>query len=207
MCLVAEDRVFTGDTLLIGGAGRTDLPTGDPDALHDSLFNRVLKLDPALKVYPAHDYNGRGHSTMGDEIATNPRLQKRDRASFVAMMHGLNLEAPTHLTEALRTNMHGGKPVAQLLSDAAGRIAFVSLAELAAGERCLMLLDVRERDAFAAGHIPGARHLPRGRLELEADRQLPDPCQRILVYCETGDISDPGGRHLDASWASPGPHP
>ena len=65
MCMVAEDRVFTGDTLLIGGTGRTDLPTGDPDALYDSLFNRVLKLDPALKVYPAHDYKGRSHSTIG----------------------------------------------------------------------------------------------------------------------------------------------
>jgi glyoxylase-like metal-dependent hydrolase (beta-lactamase superfamily II) len=188
MCLVAEDRLFTGDTLLIGGAGRTDLPTGDPEALHDSLFNRVLKLDPALKVHPAHDYNGRGHSTLGAEIATNPRLQKRDRDSFVAMMRGLNLEAPAHLTEALRTNMYGGTPVMQLLSDAAGRIAFVSPAELAAADD-YVLLDVRERDAFAAGHIPGARHLPRGRLEWEADRQLPDPCQRILVYCETGDIS------------------
>jgi glyoxylase-like metal-dependent hydrolase (beta-lactamase superfamily II) len=55
MCLVAEDRVFTGDTLLIGATGRTDLPTGDPEALYDSLFNHVLRLDPALKVYPAHD--------------------------------------------------------------------------------------------------------------------------------------------------------
>jgi len=188
MCLVAEDRIFTGDTLLIGGAGRTDLPTGDAEALHDSLFNRVLKLDPALKVHPAHDYNGRGHSTLGEEIATNPRLQKRDRASFVAMMRTLNLEAPVHLTEALRTNMHGGKPLAQLLSDAAARIAFVSAAELAAAGD-FVLLDVRERDAFAAGHIPGARHLPRGELEFLADRHLPDPCRRILVYCETGDIS------------------
>jgi glyoxylase-like metal-dependent hydrolase (beta-lactamase superfamily II) len=48
MCLVTADRVFTGDTLLIGGTGRTDLPTGDPDALYDSLFNKLLKLDPAL---------------------------------------------------------------------------------------------------------------------------------------------------------------
>ena len=60
-----DDRVFTGDTLLIGGTGRTDLPTGDPDALYDSLFDRLLKLDPALQVYPAHDYKGRSHSTIG----------------------------------------------------------------------------------------------------------------------------------------------
>ena len=119
MCVVVEDRVFTGDTLLIGGTGRTDLPTGDPDALYDSLFGRLLKLDPALKVYPAHDYKGRSHSTIGDEIAANPRLQKRERAEFIEMMNQLNLDAPTHLTEALRTNMSGGKTVAQLLAEAA----------------------------------------------------------------------------------------
>ena len=91
MCLVAEDRVFTGDTLLIGGTGRTDLPSGDPEALHDSLFNKLLKLDPALEVYPAHDYKDQGHSTIAQELAANPRLQKRDRAEFVAMMRTLTL--------------------------------------------------------------------------------------------------------------------
>src|SRR6185437_14665883 len=95
------------------------------------LFNRLLKLDPALKVYPAHDYKGRSHSTIGDEIANNPRLQKRDRVEFVAMMRELNLAAPTHLTEALRTNMSGGKTVAQMLSDAAANVAFISMTELA----------------------------------------------------------------------------
>ncbi|MGH8326597.1 MAG: MBL fold metallo-hydrolase, partial [Steroidobacteraceae bacterium] len=94
MCLVTEDRVFTGDTLLIGATGRTDLPTGDPDHLYDSLFGKLLKLDPAIKVYPAHDYKGRSHTTIGDEIANNPCLQRRERAAFVEMMKHLNLTAP-----------------------------------------------------------------------------------------------------------------
>ncbi len=193
MCVMAEDRVFTGDTLLIGATGRTDLPTGDPDALYDSLFGVVLKLDPALKVYPAHDYKGRGHSTIGAEMESNPRLQKRERAEFVEMMQKLNLDAPTHLTEALRTNMSGGKTVAQLLSDAAAQVPFVSMAELAErvgkNDLGLVLLDVREKDAYAGGHIPGAQHLPRGQLELRVNKELPDPTQRILVCCEFGHIS------------------
>jgi glyoxylase-like metal-dependent hydrolase (beta-lactamase superfamily II)/rhodanese-related sulfurtransferase len=193
MCVLAEDRIFTGDTLLIGGTGRTDLPTGDPDQLYDSLFGRILKLDPALLVYPAHDYKGRSHSTIGDEIAANPRLQKRERADFIAMMRELNLAAPTHLTEALRTNMSGGKSVEQLLSEAAAQVPFISMAELAErvarNDLGLILLDVREKDAFAAGHIPGARHLPRGQLELRVNSELPDPTQRILVACEFGRIS------------------
>ena len=193
MCVVAEDRIFTGDTLLIGGTGRTDLPTGDPDALYDSLFGRVLKLDPALLVYPAHDYKGRSHSSIGAEIESNPRLQKRERADFIAMMRELNLAAPTHLTEALRTNMSGGKTVEQLLTEAAAHVPFISMAELAErvnrNDLGLILLDVREKDAFEAGHIPGARHLPRGQLELRVNTELPDPTQRILVACEFGRIS------------------
>jgi len=193
MCLFVEDRVFTGDTLLIGGTGRTDLPTGDPNALYDSLFNILLKLPPETLVYPAHDYKGRTNSTIGEEIAGNPRLQKRDRTEFVEMMNQLNLAAPTHLTEALRTNMSGGKTVAQLLSEAGASVSFMSMIDLqqrvASGELGLTLLDVREKDAFTAGHIPGARHLPRGQLELRVNTELPDPTQRILTVCEFGHIS------------------
>ncbi|MGE5794591.1 MAG: MBL fold metallo-hydrolase [Bacteroidota bacterium] len=193
MCLVAADRVFTGDTLLIGGTGRTDLPTGDPEALHASLFERLLKLDPALEVYPAHDYKAQGHTTIGQELAANPRLQKTGRAEFVEMMRNLNLSMPTHLTEALRTNMSGGKTVAQLLAEAAATVPFMSLEELKtrieAGESDLIVLDVRERDAYEDAHIPGARLLPRGQLELRVNQDLPDPTPRILAYCEFGRIS------------------
>ena len=192
MCLVMTDRVFTGDTLLIGGTGRTDLPTGDAEALHDSLFNKLLKLDPSLLVYPAHDYKGRSHSTIGDELAANPRLQKREKAEFVEMMRTLNLSAPTHLTEALRVNMSGGSSVAQMLADAAATVPFMSMDALHAHVSQpddLLILDVRERDAFEAGHIPGAKHLPRGQLELRVNEALPDPTRRIVTYCEVGKIS------------------
>jgi glyoxylase-like metal-dependent hydrolase (beta-lactamase superfamily II)/rhodanese-related sulfurtransferase len=193
MCIVAADRVFTGDTLLIGATGRTDLPTGDPEQLHDSLFGKLLRLDPQLLVYPAHDYKGRSHSTIGAEIASNPRLQKQDKAAFVALMHNLNLGMPTHLTESLRTNLSGGKTVGQLLAEAAAIVPFMALDELRLrverGEPDLVVLDVRERDAFDAGHIPGARHLPRGQLELRINEELQDPTVRILTACEFGRIS------------------
>jgi glyoxylase-like metal-dependent hydrolase (beta-lactamase superfamily II)/rhodanese-related sulfurtransferase len=193
MCLIVEDRLFTGDTLLIGATGRTDLPTGDADALFDSLFNGILKLDPATQVFPAHEYKGRVSSTIGEELTQNPRLQKTDRDSFVQMMHTLNLSMPTHLTEALRTNMSGGKTVAQMLAEAAAVVPFMSLAELRrsvdSGMGDLIVLDVRERDAYEAGHVPGARLLPRGQLELRINDELPDPTKRILVCCEFGRIS------------------
>jgi rhodanese-related sulfurtransferase len=100
---------------------------------------------------------------------------------------------PTHLTEALRTNMTGGKTVAQLLAEAAATVPFMSLEELkarvTAREPDLVVLDVRERDAYEKAHIPGALHLPRGQLELRVNQDLPDPTVRILAYCEVGRIS------------------
>jgi len=193
MCLIGADRVWTGDTLLIGATGRTDLPSGDAEAMHESLFGRLLKLDAALRVYPAHDYKGRTHSTLDAELAGNPRLQQRDRAAFVAMMQGLNLSSPKHLTEALRVNMTGGKSVQQMLNEAAATVPFMSLGELrdrlGTPTSELRVLDVREREAYEAGHVPGATSLPRGQLELRVNEALPDPTVRIVVCCEFGRIS------------------
>ncbi len=192
-CLVMRDHVFTGDTLLIGGTGRTDLPTGDPERLYESLFNKLLKLDPATQIHPAHEYKGRAGSTIGEEIRTNPRLQKTDRAEFVAMMRALDIKAPTHLTEALRVNMSGKKSVAQLLSEAASAVPFMSMTELSARlanrQNDLVVLDVREKDAYDAGHLPGAVFLPRGQLELRVNEAFPDPTVRIVTICELGKIS------------------
>jgi len=193
MSLVLSDRVLTGDTLLRGATGRTDLPTGNPDQLYDSLFGKLLLLDDGLQVHPGHNYKNAPVTTIGAEKASNPRLQKRDRAAFVEQMRALELGVPDHLTEALRTNRTGGKTVAQLLDEAARRIAFVSMEELrervTAGATDLVVLDIRERDAYDAGHIPGARHVPRGQLELRIDSVLPDPTVRIVTCCEFGKIS------------------
>jgi rhodanese-related sulfurtransferase len=99
---------------------------------------------------------------------------------------------PDHLTEALRTNRTGGKTVAQLLDEAASRIAFMSMDEvrerIATGGG-IVVLDIRERDQYDAGHIPGARHVPRGQLELRIDQALPDPTVRVVTCCEFGKIS------------------
>ena len=109
------------------------------------------------------------------------------------MMSNLNLNMPTHITEALRTNMSGGKTVAKMLAEAAAVAPFMSLAELHdrldRDQRELIVLDIRERDAYEAGHIPGARLLPRGQLELRVNQDLPDPTRRIIACCEFGRIS------------------
>ena len=108
------------------------------------------------------------------------------------MMRSLSLSMPTHITEALRSNMSGGKTVAQLLAEAAATVPFMSLAELnarvEAAQQNLIVLDVRERDAYERDTFR-ARLLPRGQLELRVNDDLPDPTLRIVACCELGRIS------------------
>jgi rhodanese-related sulfurtransferase len=193
MCLVVGGRLLSGDTLLLGSAGRTDLPTGDPEALHDSLYRRVLALDPDLLVCPAHNYKGTPPRTLGEESKTNPRLQIPDRSAFVSAMRELEMSLPTHLTEALRTNSTGARSVREILDDATRAVPFMEMAELLrrieTGSPGVVVVDVREQPAFGAGRIPGAVNLPRGQLELLVDERFPDPTTRIVTYCELGVVA------------------
>jgi rhodanese-related sulfurtransferase len=108
-------------------------------------------------------------------------------------MNSLNLTAPTHLTEALRTNMSGGKTVSQVLAEAGRKVPFMGMDELnrriSARTNDFVILDVRESDAYAAGHVPSAIHVPRGQLELRVNQAFPDPGVEILTVCEFGKIS------------------
>src|SRR6202035_5717764 len=88
---VMDDRVFTGDTLLIRGTGRTDFQNGDARQQYDSIFNRLLKLPDETLVYPAHDYKGDTVSTIAEERAHNPRLRVKSAEAYVAIMNNLNL--------------------------------------------------------------------------------------------------------------------
>lgn len=112
-----------------------------------------------------------------------------DRAEFVALMRGLDIAMPMHLTEALRTNRSGAKTVAQLIAEASRGISFMSMDEVAQRLGELVIVDVREQGEFAKSHLPHALHIPRGQLELRVDKELPDPTARILTYCQFGKIS------------------
>lgn len=105
---VAEDRVFTGDTLLIRSTGRTDFQNGDPHAQYESLFGKLLKLPDETLVYPAHDYKGWTMSTIGEEKAHNPRLQLRSESEYVALMRSLKLSNPKLMDVAVPANLSCG---------------------------------------------------------------------------------------------------
>jgi sulfur dioxygenase len=105
---VMTDRVFTGDTLLIRGTGRTDFQNGDPRAQYESLFGKLLKLPDDTFVYPAHDYKGSLVSTIGEEKAHNPRLQVRSEREYVELMRGLKLSNPKLMDIAVPANLACG---------------------------------------------------------------------------------------------------
>ena len=102
-----EDRVFTGDTLLINGTGRTDFQNGNSTDQYHSLFNRVLKLPEKTLVYPAHDYKGKKVSTIGQQKHTNPRLQVKSSNEYVELMNSLNLPNPKMMDIAVPANIKG----------------------------------------------------------------------------------------------------
>ncbi|WP_029919580.1 MBL fold metallo-hydrolase [Nevskia soli] len=107
--LVGDDRVFTGDVLLIRGTGRTDFQNGDPRESYDSIFNKLLRLPDETLVYPAHDYRGCTVSTIAEERRWNPRLQVRSVEEYVALMNGLRLPSPKLMDVAVPANLRCGQ--------------------------------------------------------------------------------------------------
>ncbi len=103
------NRLFTGDTLLIRGTGRTDFQNGDPHAQYDSIFNKLLTHPDETLVYPAHDYKGWTVSTIGEEKAHNPRLQVANADEYAEIMNNLNLSNPKLMDIAVPANLNCGR--------------------------------------------------------------------------------------------------
>ena len=104
---IMNDRVFTGDTLLINGTGRTDFQSGSSYDAYDSLFNKLLKLPEKTLVYPAHDYSGKKYSTIENEKKNNPRLQVNSADEYADIMNNLNLGDPKMMDIAIPANAKG----------------------------------------------------------------------------------------------------
>ena len=185
------DRVFTGDTLLIRGTGRTDFQNGDPRAQYESLFGRLLKLPDETLVYPAHDYKGDTVSTIGEERAFNPRLQVTSIDDYVTLMNSLNLPNPKMMDVAVPANMHIG--LAQKIVADRGWALSAEDAKGMLQEPDIALVDLREdHERKRDGVIPGSVHVTYAdmRASLQADgllRQLPRSSgKRLIFYCSFG---------------------
>ena len=185
-CFRMDDRVFTGDTLLIRGTGRTDFQNGDAGQQYDSLFDGVLKLPESTLVYPAHDYKGDMVSTIGEERANNPRLQVGSRAEYIELMAGLNLPNPKMMDVAVPENIRMG-----LNLDRQREVATVTpesiIMENAEG---MLLVDLREEgERVKSGIIPGSVHAPYSRLDQHLGMLRQSVGRQIVFYCAVGERS------------------
>ncbi len=108
MCFVWREHVFTGDTLLINGCGRTDFQSGSASALYDSITKVLFVLPDETTVWPAHDYQGRTHSSIGAEKAGNARVAGKSKTEFIAIMDALHLPRPKRFDEAVPANLNSG---------------------------------------------------------------------------------------------------
>jgi sulfur dioxygenase len=187
-----DDRVFTGDTLLIRGTGRTDFQNGDARAQYDSIFNRLLKLPDDTLVYPAHDYKGETVSTIAEECAFNPRLQVKTVDEYVELMSKLNLPDPKMMDTAVPANVRVG--LAQDEIAKRGWAMQASELDSQLNRADVAIIDLREdRERTKYGEVPGSVHVaytgladalePGGVLrELGATKSL-------VFYCAFGERS------------------
>ena len=186
------DRVFTGDTLLIRGTGRTDFQNGSARAQYDSLFGKLLKLPEETLVFPAHDYKGDTVSTIGEEKRYNPRLQVKSVDEYVDLMSKLNLPNPKMMDVAVPANMRVG--LAQEEIARKGWAVTAEAAKALLGKSDVALVDLREDSERAKhGTIPGSLHVPYPTLQSSIRKggvlhELAH-AKRVVFYCAFGERS------------------
>jgi sulfur dioxygenase len=191
---VMPDRVFTGDTLLIRGTGRTDFQNGDPRAQYESLFGRLLKLPDETLVFPAHDYKGDTVSTIREEKAFNPRLQVKSVDEYVDLMNHLNLPNPKMMDVAVPANLRIGFAQSQVARRGWAITAAEALALV--GQPDVALIDLREtEERDKHGTIPGSLHAPYSDLVENVrpggmvNELASATGKRIVFYCAYGERS------------------
>jgi sulfur dioxygenase len=203
MSFTWRDHVFTGDTLLIGGCGRTDFQSGSAEDLYRSLTTVLFALPDATTVWPGHDYQGRTRTTIGTEKASNARVAGKTLAEFVATMAGLNLPRPRRIDEAVPANLSSGvrhdagsagATAAQAATGYAGDVsAELAFAWWQAGEA--VLVDVRsDAEREWVGFVPGAVALAWKQwpgmtmnLQFDASLQAAVPAgKKVVLLCRSG---------------------
>jgi sulfur dioxygenase len=189
-----SDRVFTGDTLLIRGTGRTDFQNGSARDQYESLFGKLLRLPEETLVFPAHDYKGDTVSTIGEEKRHNPRLQVKSVDEYVDLMSKLNLPNPKMMDVAVPANLRQGLAQDEVARKGWALTAVETMALLA--EQNVALVDLREQsERNKHGAIPGSLHAPYADLADNIRRggilyELACATgKRLIFYCAFGERS------------------
>jgi rhodanese-related sulfurtransferase len=202
MCYLWRSHVFTGDTLLVNGCGRTDFQSGSAAAMYASLTGILFALPDATTVWPGHDYQGRTHSTIGDEKRDNTRVAGKTLDEFVAIMNALKLPPPRRLDEAVPANLNSGLRHdagggENLPPEAAGYAGDVSPEQAYAcwQKGDAVLVDVRtDAEREWVGYVPDALALawkqwPGMALNPGFDaglKELIPAGKKVLIFCRSG---------------------
>ena len=193
ICLRIPGAVLTGDTLLIGGSGRTDFPGGDAGAQYDAVTQRLFRLPDDTIVWPGHDYKDRSSSTIGAERSGNPRFLGKSREEYVATMANLGLPLPDRIQGVLQVNQSSFETdeVAFPLVTEVATIDEREAREVAQQLRTAtppLLIDVREPEEFVGelGHIEGALLVPLDALERRLPKLAGYVDREIVVVCRAG---------------------
>lgn len=193
MSIVIGGHVFTGDTLFIGGSGRTDFAGGDAGAQFDSITNKLFALPDETVLHPGHDYRGNTYSTIGQEKRSNPRVAGRSREDYIHLMTHLGLAPPQNIQEVLQPNqsaIEGGelnfpawtdlKQVKEVTADELSQNVMIA--------EDLLLVDVREAEEYTGefGHIAGSQLLPLRELVDGIGEVCNEKDRQIITVCRAG---------------------
>ncbi len=214
--LIVESRLMCGDVLFIGGAGRSDLPGGDPDEHWHTLHRTFQSFPDSTLFFPSHDYNGRDFSSLGHERRNNPHFEHKDRYSYVRWQQDRQASTPSWVNKVIDANFlcqplpvedraEDGKDAchawgcAPLLTEGdklPKEVGVINLHErIDRGKNPILMLDVREEDEFRGhlGHIEGAYHIPLDEMEERMDELTSFKHSEIITICRSG------GRSLTAA--------
>ncbi len=184
-CFLLNNKIFTGDTLLIGGTGRTDFQNGNAEDQYNSLFNVVLKLDDSVLVYPAHDYKGETVTTIGFERKTNPRLQVKSKQEYVDLMSSLNLPNPKLMDIVVPKNRKHGVPLEIQM-----QFNGINVQQLKTmmNQKKVKLIDVREDfEIQRDGLIEKSIQVPYTQIEnFFQNIELSQSTDKFVLYCHSG---------------------
>lgn len=193
VALVAGGAVLTGDTLLIGGSGRTDFPGGDAGAQYDAVTGLLFEMPDDTVIWPGHDYRGNTRTTVGEQKRHNPRLANKSRDEYIDIMGNLGLPFPQRIQQALQVNQSGLEthevlfpPVADIA--ATSQIRPGELAARLAADPAPVVVDVREPEEFVGelGHIEGALPIPLDTLQKRLPKLTGYVDRDLVLVCRAG---------------------
>ncbi len=187
--LLCEDALFTGDLLLIGQAGRSDLPGGNPKDQYDSIFNHVLSLPDTTRIFPGHDYEEREYALLGAEKRTNPFLRPRTEKEYMEFVADFFPPVVDTVQDGKMTLQCGTKRV-EMSTTAFKNISPGELAAALKTDQSFYLLDVREPiELVAFGAIPGVTNIPTREILTRREELPPERSDKIAVVCQSGNRS------------------